>query len=119
VAADRRPADDAFRRTLLADERTYLAWSRTGLAALGVSIGVGAIVPNVAGLDVWPYAVVGVVYALLGIAYFVYGLRRTRTTSDAIRRGEYTHVDDRVVILLTGLGVLLGLATMVLLLVQL
>ena len=40
---------DVSRRTLLANERTYLAWSRTGLTAFGIAIGIGAIVPAVAG----------------------------------------------------------------------
>jgi len=38
---------DATRRTRLANERTYLAWWRTGLTALAVSIGFGKIVPGV------------------------------------------------------------------------
>ncbi len=36
---------DATRRTHLANERTYLAWWRTGLAALAVSLGAGKLVP--------------------------------------------------------------------------
>lgn len=34
-------AADALRRTRLANERTHLAWWRTGLAALAVSLGAG------------------------------------------------------------------------------
>ena len=36
---------DATRRTRLANERTYLAWWRTGLASLAVSVGTGRLVP--------------------------------------------------------------------------
>ena len=41
---------DAARRTRLANERTYLAWWRTGLAAFAVCIGIGRIVPGVSRL---------------------------------------------------------------------
>jgi putative membrane protein len=34
-------AQDATRRTLLANERTYLAWWRTGLTSLAVSLAAG------------------------------------------------------------------------------
>ena len=40
---------DATRRTRLANERTYLAWWRTGLAAFAVSLGAGRLVPAIAG----------------------------------------------------------------------
>jgi putative membrane protein len=42
-----REVGDATRRTRLANERTYLAWWRTGLTALAVGIGIGRIVPGV------------------------------------------------------------------------
>jgi putative membrane protein len=38
-------AGDATRRTRLANERTYLAWWRTGLTAFAVSLGTGKLVP--------------------------------------------------------------------------
>ena len=40
---------DATRRTRLANERTYLAWWRSGLTALAVSFGAGRIVPELSG----------------------------------------------------------------------
>ena len=36
-------ARDATRRTRLANERTYLAWWRTGADAIAVGVGLGAI----------------------------------------------------------------------------
>jgi putative membrane protein len=39
-------AIDATRRTLLASERTELAWRRTGLTALAVALAVGRVVPG-------------------------------------------------------------------------
>ena len=53
-------AHDATRRTRLANERTYLAWWRTGLTALAVSIGFGKIVPGVSDVARWPFTIAGV-----------------------------------------------------------
>jgi len=39
-------AGDALRRTRLANERTYLAWWRTGLTAFAVGLGAGKLVPE-------------------------------------------------------------------------
>jgi uncharacterized membrane protein YidH (DUF202 family) len=56
-------------RTRLASERTQLAWWRTGLAAMAVSLGVGRVVPAIDDSSVqWPYTIVGVAFALYGIA---------------------------------------------------
>jgi putative membrane protein len=46
---------DATWRTRLANERTYLAWWRTGLTAVAVAFGAGKLVPEVAGGTQWPY----------------------------------------------------------------
>ena len=40
------PSGDA-RRTSLANERTQLAWWRTGLTALAVALAVGRLVPEI------------------------------------------------------------------------
>ncbi|MGZ5314068.1 MAG: DUF202 domain-containing protein, partial [Solirubrobacterales bacterium] len=39
-------ARDATRRTRLANERTQLAWWRTGLTALAVAVGIGRVIPE-------------------------------------------------------------------------
>jgi putative membrane protein len=106
---------DASRRTLLASERTLLAWLRTGLTVLAVALAVGRIAPDVAGSDtVWPYAALGTGYALLGIAFVVYGLWRGRQVDRALRLGRWVNLDDRF---MWGLGistVVLGVATVAL-----
>ena len=56
--------EDATRRTRLANERTYLAWWRTGLTSLAVGIGAGKIAPELAGGRRWPYVVVGAAYSV-------------------------------------------------------
>lgn len=101
-------AGDATRRTRLANERTYLAWWRTGLTAFAVSLGSGKLVPALTDVSRWPYVVVGVGFALLGVAFVAYGLIRQRAVETAIARGEYVQPDGRLLAGLAGAGVLLG-----------
>lgn len=55
-------AEDALRRTRLANERTYLAWWRTGLATIAVSRGAGKLVPELSTGAVWPFELVGIAF---------------------------------------------------------
>ena len=58
--------EDATRRTRLANERTYLAWWRTGLTALAVGVGIGKLLPRHSNAAHWPYEVVGAASACSG-----------------------------------------------------
>jgi putative membrane protein len=99
---------DATRRTYLANERTYLAWWRTGLTCLGVAIAVGKIVPPLTSGASWPYEVLGVSFAVLGGVFIVYGALRMRAVREHVRKGEYIHPDERLVAVLSTVGILLG-----------
>jgi putative membrane protein len=103
-------AGDATRRTRLANERTYLAWWRTGLTAFAVSVGAGQVVPALTDTGRWPYVAVGIGFALLGLAFIAYGFRRMREVDAAIARGEYERPDERLMGFLAAAGVILGLA---------
>jgi len=105
-------AEDATRRTRLASERTYLAWLRSGLTALAVALGAGRLVPELAGGTAWPYEVLGVGYGLLGIGFVAYGLRRQVAVERAIARGEWAPLDRNAALGFTVGGVLLGIATL-------
>jgi inner membrane protein YidH len=109
---------DATRRTRLANERTYLAWWRTGLTALAVAFGAGKLVPELAGGTQWPYEVIGIGFAVLGVAFLAYGLERHRRVEAALQRGEYAPIEPGIALALTLVGVLLGVATIVVLVVQ-
>ena len=111
-------AGDATRRTRLANERTYLAWWRTGLTAFAVSLGAGKLVPALTDETRWPYVVVGVGFALLGVAFVAYGYRRQRLVERAVARGEYMRPDERFLAALTAIGILLGLALLVIVVVE-
>jgi putative membrane protein len=113
-ARTEEPAADATRRTHLANERTYLAWWRTGLASLAVGIGVGRVVPELSGGRTWPYAVVGGGYALLGIALIAYGSHRRKEVDQAVTAGRFARVDPLVSRLLGAFGLILAVATLAL-----
>jgi putative membrane protein len=108
--------EDATRRTRLANERTYLAWWRTGLTSFAVCIGVGRVVPGVSHVTRWPYEAVGAGYGLLGIAFMTAGHLRIRKVEQALQRGEFLHVDDRLMTAVLVAGLVLGVATVALVL---
>ena len=105
--------EDATRRTRLAAERTYLAWLRSGLTALAVGLAAGKLVPELSDGASWPYELLGVGYSLLGIALIFYGHRRQYAVEAAVRRGEWAPLDARVAAAITAVGILLGAATIV------
>jgi putative membrane protein len=111
--ADFDEARDATRRTRLANERTYLAWWRTGLTALAVSVGTGRVVPALTEGTRWPYELVGAGFALLATVFIGYGYLRQRQVDRALDRGDFERPDDRLIGVLTVAGLLLGLATLV------
>jgi putative membrane protein len=117
VTEERRrydPAQDATRRTRLANERTYLAWWRTGLTSLAVSLAAGKVVPQLSGTNrTWPYQVIGAGFALIGIGCIAYGLRRERQVEAALLRGEFVPPDRFWTMAMTLAGVLLGVLTLV------
>jgi putative membrane protein len=118
------PAEvDATRRTRLAAERTFLAWSRNGLTALAASLAAGKLAPDLAERrnvhpDRWPYLVVGVGFAALGLAFMSFGYLRQRSIERALDEGHFARLEPKVSLVLTALGVLLGIITLVAVLVE-
>jgi putative membrane protein len=104
---------DATRRTRLASERTYLAWWRTALAAFAVSLGVGKIVPELTGGSSVGYEIVGVGYALLGVAFIAYGFRRQHEQERALLEGRFVPFERTAALAFAVAGLVLGLATVV------
>lgn len=123
LAADdpRRPLDprDYSRRTLLANERTYLAWWRTGLTTLTVAIAFSRVVPELSKAGTtWPYTAIGVGFAALGVFCIAYGERRRRAVDLAIHAGGFAEISGAVSLLLTAAASALGLAMILLILVN-
>lgn len=81
---------DATRRTYLASERTELAWWRTGLTALAVALAVGRVIPGLDhGSTHWPYELVGIAFAVYGVAVIAYGSVRRATVERALAAGRF------------------------------
>ena len=110
---------DAPRRTHLANERTFLAWWRSGLAAITVGFGVGKFGPAVGSkTETWAYVAIGAAFIVLGGAFVAYGLSRRRAIDQALARGHKIPSDDGsfrvftiVTLVLAALLIVLMLAT--------
>jgi len=101
---------DATRRTRLANERTFLAWWRSGLTAFAVAIGAGKLVPAVADdVEPWPYELLGAGFAALGFAFVLYGWMRQRAVDRALAAGGYAAPSGGAVAGFTAAGLALGL----------
>src|SRR3954452_11453507 len=103
---------DAPRLPHLANERTYLAWWRSGLTCLAVSFGTGKLVPSLSHETRWPYVLLGAGFAILGLLFIGYGFVRQRRVEAAIMQGEFERPDDRFIAIVTVFGVLLGAAVL-------
>ena len=107
-------ARDATRRTRLANERTYLAWWRTGLTSLAVSFGAGRLLPELSKGSKWPYEVIGISFAIVGVAFIVQGYLRQRSIDDALDQGRYAPLEGKIALVFAVAGAALGVATLVL-----
>jgi putative membrane protein len=105
---------DATKRTRLANERTHLAWWRTGLTALAVSFAAGKLLPELSNGANWPFELVGVAFALIGIVFMAFGYVRHKEVDRALDRGEYAGLSSRAAFLFAVAGGILGLATLLL-----
>ena len=117
-AASQDEAGDALRRTRLANERTYLAWWRTGLAAFAVCLGAGKLIPELTSGAAWPFELIGTAFGLVGIALIAYAYVRQKQVEEAVARGGYAAFDPRAGLIFAVVGVLLGLGTILLVLVE-
>lgn len=115
---DRRTAL-ADRRTSLAGERTLLAWWRTGLTAIAVALGVGRLLPELSPHAThWPYAVLGAGFALYGIGMFLLGTRRMGVLDREVWTTIGDSTEDRMLVAFLGSGVILGIGTLAVIVVQ-
>lgn len=112
------PADDVSRRTLLAAERTWLAWWRSGIAASTAAVAVGGVVPQLVEGGRTPYVLLGAGYAGLATAVFALAALRHRQVQRALERGEFEGVAEHGVLALTLVAMLLSLTTLVVIIVE-
>ena len=103
-------------RTRLANERTYLAWWRTGIAGVAAGFAVGRVVPEVVEGTSWPYVAVGAALTAAGLLAFVYGTVRYRELDAALREDREPARRDTALLVLAAVGVAAGVASLVLVL---
>lgn len=117
-----RPGDDlrdsAPRRTWLAAERTYLAWLRTGLGALGLALAVGRLLPALLDADHVEFGLLGTGFGLLGVFLIVLAAYRAQRTRAALAAGRPLPTDYWALWALTVGSGILAVATIVLILVE-
>ena len=108
----------APRRTLMAAERTYLAWLRTGLGAIGVSLAVGRLLPALIGGSHAGYVWLGAGYGVLGLFFIAYALLRARRLQAALVADEPVTLDWWALVVATVAGLSLAVATIVMVLAE-
>ncbi|HLB39195.1 MAG TPA: DUF202 domain-containing protein [Actinomycetota bacterium] len=115
---DERDFGDPSRRTYLAEERTLLAWWRSGLAALAVALAVGRLLPalldeaNAAG-----FVALGAGFALVGVALIVMGAVRHRAVERALAEGRFRSMPAAATWAITGALLVLAAGTLILLVI--
>ncbi|MGH2906579.1 MAG: YidH family protein [Solirubrobacterales bacterium] len=113
VRSEDDTADGPSRRTVLAAERTWLAWWRTGIAVSGAAVAIGGLIPHLVEGSRTPYIALGACYAVLAAAIFVIALLRHRHVYDALQSGEDVGFGGKWIVPLSVAGGLLALATLV------
>ena len=95
--ADTAPATKDTIRDHLANERTYLAWLRSGVALLGLGFVAARLRIDLGEVGVPPPppgllrgAVVGLGFAVFGIATIIFGTWRYQAVRRMIQRAEFT-----------------------------
>ena len=109
-SSDPAARQDASRRTLLAEERTFLAWFRSGLAAIAVSLAVGRLLPALVEGDQRVYRLLGIRIRSPGIFLTAYGAVRQRAVERQLLAGRFLPLPLRVIVTLGIAGLLLSTA---------
>jgi uncharacterized membrane protein YidH (DUF202 family) len=111
---DDREFGDPTRRTYLAEERTLLAWWRSGLAAMAVALAVGRLLPALLDeRDTTGFVALGAGFALLGIALVLLGALRNRAVERSLASGTFHALPGAVTWAITGALLVLALGTLV------
>jgi putative membrane protein len=107
---------DASRRTYFAEERTLLAWWRTGISAAAVALGVGGLLPHLAHLSRPRFVALGAGYGVLALFFVVGGSLRSLASTRALERNSFATLSGRMVTIATCyISVLVILTTVALL----
>jgi uncharacterized membrane protein YidH (DUF202 family) len=100
---------------VLAAERTWLAWFRSGIGVSAAAIAVGGVLPKLADTTSWGYVALGAGYAVLALGVFVEGWRRQREIYRAIETDSDVPTGLNVIAGLSIAGGVLAMGTVLLL----
>jgi putative membrane protein len=82
------PADaEPDPRFTLANQRTFLAWSRTSLALIAAGLGIAQLLPPFKGIP-WGRRAIGVPLIVLGAVMAIAAYREWTRNQAALRRGQ-------------------------------
>jgi putative membrane protein len=113
AAAPGEPAEtEPDARFTLANQRTFLAWSRTALALVAAGLGIVQLLPPFPGVP-WGRHIIGVPLILLGAVTAAEAYREWTRNQVALRRGEPLPRSVLPVTLATTIGVVGAVAAAV------
>lgn len=112
------PSTKAIRDTQLAGERTFLAWWRTGVAAIIACIAVGKLLPLLTDRGKTLSVALGIGFAPVGAAAIGYGWYRHAAIDRALARGDFAASNSRVTFAFSAAGVILAVVAMILVIVS-
>ena len=85
------------------------------MTVFALALAVSRVIPELADTaHRWPYVLAGIAFAAYGIALIAYGSLRRRAVERALTRGEFPDPLGRAQTALVGGGILLGVLTVVL-----
>lgn len=80
------------RRTQFAEERTLLAWWRTGIATAAVALAVGGLLPHLGNLPRDRFIALAVGYGILSLFFVVGGAVRGHLSRKALASGSFSQL---------------------------
>ena len=107
-------SDSAPRRTWLAAERTYLAWLRTGLGALGLALAVGRLLPALIDVSHVEFGLLGIGYGVLGVFLIFLSAYRAQRVRAALAAQRPLPTDVWAIWVLTAVTLALAVLTIAL-----
>ena len=94
-------AQNPSRRTRFAEERTLLAWWRTGIGAAAVAVAVGGILPKLSTVSKDRALALGVAYGAFALMFVVGGSFRDYLSRKAMEEGSFADVSPKAVTAIT------------------
>ena len=108
AAGDVVPHDSATDRTLMAEERTFSAWVRTGLTSVATGLAIVKVLPEAG--PIWLIRALGVLFVVIGGLAFVLGYWGYRCGAAHWSEGAKNRAIPRWLIAVLSMALLAGSA---------